>query len=107
MTDNTIGVTTDFDADAGYATIVISRPERRNALTFDMMRVLTEAVHQAGADPRMHAVVLTGDGAFCSGMDLDMLGAQSPAEISRRGVSLYDRPQGMVRALIDCPVPTI
>jgi len=107
MTDNTTGVTTEFDTDAGYATVVISRPERRNALTFDMMRVLTEAIQRAGADPRMHAIVLTGDGAFCAGMDLDMLGAQSPAEISRRGMSFYDRPQGMVRALVDCPIPTI
>lgn len=46
-------------------------------------------------------------GAFCSGVDIDWLTATPPERIVEQGVSFYDLPQSMVRALIALPVPTL
>jgi enoyl-CoA hydratase/carnithine racemase len=60
----------------GVGTITIDRPERRNAMSFSIMRGLREAVAAARADDAVRVVVLTGAGdrAFCSGADLGGIG---------------------------------
>ena len=52
--------------------LTIDRPERRNALNGAVIRGLREAITQAGQDPQLRAIVLTGSGdkAFCAGADL-------------------------------------
>jgi enoyl-CoA hydratase/carnithine racemase len=76
-------VDTDADADvvesshgAGVARITINRPERRNAMSWDVMRGLRQALAEAKADPDVRVVVLTGAGdkAFCAGADLGAMG---------------------------------
>ncbi|MBU2550192.1 MAG: enoyl-CoA hydratase/isomerase family protein [Proteobacteria bacterium] len=53
------------------AWITLNRPEERNAISPELIRDLSEALDQAGADPEVRAVVLTGAGpAFCAGADL-------------------------------------
>jgi enoyl-CoA hydratase/carnithine racemase len=54
------------------ATATIDRPERRNAMSFDVMRGLLESMARARADNAVRVVVLTGEGdkAFCAGADL-------------------------------------
>ncbi len=53
------------------ATITMNRPERRNALNPNVMAGLNRYLDQAGADPGVSAIVLTGSGGnFCSGADL-------------------------------------
>jgi 2-(1,2-epoxy-1,2-dihydrophenyl)acetyl-CoA isomerase len=55
-------------------TIVMNRPERLNALNTEMGLALLEALKDAGTDPEVRVVVLTGAGrAFCSGGDLSVL----------------------------------
>ncbi|MGI8430910.1 MAG: enoyl-CoA hydratase/isomerase family protein [Chthoniobacterales bacterium] len=50
----------------------LNRPERRNALTIELMTELTEAVGQASADENMRVLILRGAGkAFCAGLDLN------------------------------------
>lgn len=52
------------------AIITINRPERRNALNFDAVVALDDAVASAMAD-EVRAIVFTGtDGHFCAGADL-------------------------------------
>lgn len=52
-------------------TVVINRPEKKNALTLSMYRGLTDELQKAAADPAIRVVVLTGvDGVFTSGNDL-------------------------------------
>lgn len=51
--------------------VTFNRPERRNAITFAMMRELTAVFRMAGADPDLRTVVLRGAGGnFCAGGDL-------------------------------------
>ncbi len=49
----------------------LNRPEKRNALTLDMYRALTEAVDAAEADEAVRVILLSGEGAcFTAGNDL-------------------------------------
>jgi methylglutaconyl-CoA hydratase len=58
------------------ATLRLNRPEKRNALNAALVTALTEAVLQAGEDPSVKVVVLTGTGkAFSAGADLAALQA--------------------------------
>ncbi|RYG53080.1 enoyl-CoA hydratase, partial [archaeon] len=59
------------NTEAGVRTITINRPEKRNALTLEMYHHLTTALTEAGGDPAVRVVVLTGAGSFfSSGNDL-------------------------------------
>ena len=56
----------------GVLTLTINRPERRNAMTWEVIRGLHQQVARAKADPLVRVVVLAGAGdqAFCAGADL-------------------------------------
>lgn len=55
------------------ATIVLNRPERRNALDYGLRRELVTALRQAEADDEVTVVLIEGAGtSFCSGYDLAM-----------------------------------
>jgi enoyl-CoA hydratase/carnithine racemase len=60
----------------GVATITLNRPERLNALTFDVYRELTDIFAALRAETDVRVVVITGTGrAFCSGGDVhDIIG---------------------------------
>jgi methylglutaconyl-CoA hydratase len=59
--------------------ITLNRPERRNALTIELMRELTVAVEEAAADPKQRILILRGAGkAFCTGLDLEEAAKESP-----------------------------
>jgi enoyl-CoA hydratase/carnithine racemase len=58
------------------ATITLNRPEKRNALSLELMRELMETLLELGADPALRAIVIEGAGpAFSAGHDLsEMIG---------------------------------
>ena len=88
------------------ATITLNRPERRNAISAEMIAELLAAFSAVEASPA-RVLILTGAGkAFCSGMDLDALKAlatQSPAEQREDADQLVRLFQG----IWDFPRPTI
>lgn len=54
------------------ALITLNRPERRNAMAFDVMIPLRETVERVSRDNDVRVIVLTGAGdGFCSGADLE------------------------------------
>jgi len=60
-----------YDVDGNVATITLNRPERRNAISMQMLGELTEHFAAAERDRGVRCVVLTGAGkGFCSGLDL-------------------------------------
>ncbi len=65
------------DRDTGVATITLNRPERLNALTFEVYAELRDTFLALDREPGVRAVVLTGAGrGFCSGGDVeDIIGA--------------------------------
>jgi len=61
--------------DGGVATITLNRPEKRNAISFDLIEDLLRAFEEVAKSDAI-VLILTGAGkAFCSGMDLDNLKA--------------------------------
>jgi methylglutaconyl-CoA hydratase len=94
----------EFSGD--IAIITLNRPEKRNAISAEMMAELVSAFGEVDTSPA-RLLILTGAGkAFCSGMDLDSLKAlstQSPAE------QLEDarRLAHMCRRIWSFPKPTI
>ncbi|QDU90890.1 2,3-dehydroadipyl-CoA hydratase [Pirellulimonas nuda] len=57
--------------DAELGTVLLNRPERRNALSRSMIYELREALFDLHQERRVRAVILTGAGeAFCAGRDL-------------------------------------
>jgi enoyl-CoA hydratase/carnithine racemase len=57
-------------------TIVLNRPDRRNALSRELLAQLDEALGDLHQEKRVRAVVITGAGAaFCAGMDLEEMQA--------------------------------
>ena len=63
--------------------ITLNRPERRNALTIELMQELVAAVDEASADDTQRLLILRGAGpAFCAGMDLNETNDPSKAHES-------------------------
>lgn len=65
-----------LDGATGVATVTLDRPDRLNALTFEVYRELTDTFRRLGNEPGVRAVIITGAGrAFCSGGDVaDIIG---------------------------------
>ena len=87
LTDiNTAGL--DLTISGGVATVTLSRPERRNAMTPSMWHALAKIPGKLSDDVRV--VVVTGRGpSFCAGIDLRMFTAEGvPGE--GRGLSPAD-----------------
>ena len=57
------------------ATITMNRPESRNALSSEVLKLLPKLMKKADADDAVDVIILTGtDPAFCAGLDLKELG---------------------------------
>jgi enoyl-CoA hydratase len=85
----------------GYVTI--NRPERRNALNMAATTALIERFTEAGEDPDVWAILLTGAGdkAFCAGGDLKEFD-----EIARRGGRFPMPMTGVERNLFEAVLET-
>lgn len=82
------------------ATVVIRHPAKRNAMTAAMWAALPPLLGALAADPRVRALVLTGDGGtFCAGADISTLRG-SPVEAQRLAVAAEE-------ALAAFPKPTL
>jgi 2-(1,2-epoxy-1,2-dihydrophenyl)acetyl-CoA isomerase len=109
MTDQLIETFAD-----GVATLIMNRPEARNALTSDMQAALAEAVPRLAADPAVRVVVLTGaGGAFCAGGDVKGFAQRADQIDTGGGFNVEARSHGLragmevVRWLHEMPKPTL
>jgi methylglutaconyl-CoA hydratase len=92
--------------DSAVATISLNRPDKRNAVSYELIDDLIRALEEVN-NSFARILILTGAGkAFCSGLDLDNLKAQigrtpeQNLEDSRTMVNLF-------RSLYEFPKPTI
>jgi enoyl-CoA hydratase len=67
----------------GVALLTIDRPDVLNALSFDLLDELADALAALDADPRCRAIVVTGSGtrAFAAGADIRELAVQTPVTL--------------------------
>lgn len=92
--------------DGRVATITVNRPDKRNAISYELIEDLLAALEEVAKSAAL-VLILTGAGkAFCSGMDLENLRAligRSP-EQSLKDSQIMAR---LLRTLYDFPKPTI
>jgi enoyl-CoA hydratase/carnithine racemase len=97
----------EYCREGGVATILLNRPERKNAFTGEMIDAWAAALRDAAADPEVRAIVLRGSGrAFCSGVDLDTIGALGTEPLKWKSF-LHDRVQEVPRAVAALDKPLI
>ena len=88
--------------DGPVLTIILARPERRNALTVAMYAALARAIEDACDDASLRAITFQGEGPdFAAGNDLaDFLGALPE---DRENLPVWR----LLRALVRCEVPMV
>jgi 2-(1,2-epoxy-1,2-dihydrophenyl)acetyl-CoA isomerase len=95
-----------YNVDQNVALIRLNRPERRNALTRELLSELTFALDAAGSDDGVRAVVLTGEGkTFCSGQDLSAFTAAPTPDDIRAAIAETYKPA--ILRLCTLPKPVI
>ena len=68
--------------------ITLNRPERRNALTVELLTELCAAIKVASHEPQKRVVILCGAGAaFCTGLDLKEAADQTKAHATAEMVA--------------------
>jgi enoyl-CoA hydratase/carnithine racemase len=90
---------------AHVALVEIANPAKLNALNIPAIEELTATMRSLGADDDLRAVVITGEGnkAFSGGVNVEDLGATTPAN-AREGITRLHR---CISAVRECPVPVI
>ncbi|HLX84421.1 MAG TPA: enoyl-CoA hydratase-related protein [Terriglobales bacterium] len=92
--------------DSAVATITLNRPEKRNAVSYELIDDLIAALEEVRNSSALVLIVTGAGKAFCSGMDLDTLKGligrtpEQNLEDSRTMVNLF-------RSLYEFPKPTI
>ena len=105
MTYNTL----QLASEGGLATITLNRPEKRNAISFELIDDLLRALDEVAKSEAL-VLILTGAGkAFCSGLDLENLKAllgRAPAQnledsktMVRLFLALYEFPKVTIAAV--------
>jgi enoyl-CoA hydratase len=89
------------ERDGPVYTVLLARPERRNAVDGPTAVLLADAFRAFDADPSASVAVLHGEGgAFCAGADLHAVGTETGNVVSEDG----DGPMGPTRMRLSKPV---
>ena len=98
--------TTRYEEARGVATITLNRPDKRNAISYELIDDLLSALKRA-AESSAQVVILTGAGkAFCAGMDLENL-QQLTGRTHEQNLKDSETMGALFRTLYDFPKPTI
>lgn len=97
-----------FEVDDGVATITFDRPEKLNALTFDVYADLRDLMAEIEHRDDVSVLVITGTGrGFCSGGDVNEIIGQL-LEMDTRGLLEFTRMTGaVVERMRRLPIPVI
>ncbi len=94
-----------LQVEAGLATIVLNRPERKNAIIGPLSDALAAAFNEASDRDDVEAVLLHGaGGGFCSGLDLKEYNADPPPDWITTASASFAAAH---RAIAECPVPVV
>jgi enoyl-CoA hydratase/carnithine racemase len=103
--------TIEVKVTGSVGTIILNRPERRNALSRAMLDQLQQALDDLHLEKRVRAIVLTGAGsAFCAGMDVQELHSTNElpdAEREKVWGESAEAYRELVSRMIELPKPII
>ncbi len=92
------------ESDAPIAVVALNRPERRNALSLELMEELIDCLRTIGQSSEIRAVILAGTGpAFCAGHDLSELLDRSIVDYRR----VFDVCAHLMAVIQEIPQPVI
>src|SRR5258707_9346168 len=92
----------------GVASVTLNRPERKNPLTFESYRELTDFFRACAMDDEVKTIVVSGAGGnFSSGGDVfEIIGPL--VQMDTRGLTAFTRMTGyLVNAMQACPQPVV
>lgn len=97
-----------FEVEDGVGTITLNRPERLNALTFDVYADLRDLFRELPHRDDVRVVVITGQGSgFCSGGDVEEIIGEL-TRMDPKGLLEFTRMTGsVVQAMRECPLPVV
>jgi enoyl-CoA hydratase/carnithine racemase len=94
--------------DTKVLTVTLDRPARKNALTFELYRELTDLFGSLQTDASVKAVVLTGAGSdFCSGGDVHEIIGPLTQSSPRQLLEFTQMTGDLVKAMRACPQPIV
>jgi len=97
-----------YQKEGGKATITLNRPRALNALNREIIDELFTALKEAGGDPEVKVLILTGAGrAFCFGADVSEFSRQIEPGNFAPSLLLLQKIQEIIRLLISTPKPII
>jgi enoyl-CoA hydratase len=85
-----------FEREDALAIITINRPEKLNALTFEMIEAIERIARGVDADAKVRVAIITGAGhkSFCAGGDIEAWSEQHPEDFAlswvRAGHKAFD-----------------
>jgi enoyl-CoA hydratase/carnithine racemase len=97
-----------FSVEDGVANVTLDRPDKLNALTFDVYADLRELFHELPHRDDVRVVVLSGTGrGFCSGGDVEEIIGEL-VDFDARALLDFTRMTGaVVQAMRECPLPIV
>ncbi|HEX4562137.1 MAG TPA: enoyl-CoA hydratase family protein [Gemmatimonadales bacterium] len=97
-----------YGVDSGVATITLNRPDRLNALTFQVYEELRDTFRALDTEPLVKAIVITGSGrAFCSGGDVEDIIGQLFARDAKGLLEFTRLTCDLILAMRNCRRPII
>ena len=98
----------DFSLENGIATVTFSRPEKLNALTFDVYADLRDLLGELPHRGDVRVLVLTGQGrGFCSGGDVEEIIGELQKMSSGELLDFTRMSGAVVKAMRDLPLPIV
>ncbi len=93
-----------FDAKSAVGTITLNQPEKRNALSLDMLKELSSLLDEIKEKDDVKALIIRGAGkVFCSGHDISEMLGQGMAEYTK----IFEVCSGFMMKLQSLPQPVI
>ena len=98
----------EFALDEGVATVTFARPDKLNALTFDVYADLRDLLGELPHRGDARVLVLTGEGrGFCSGGDVEEIIGELQGMSAGELLDFTRMSGAVVKAMRDCPLPIV
>jgi enoyl-CoA hydratase/carnithine racemase len=98
----------EFEVENGVATVTLNRPDKLNALTFELYAALRDLVIGLQHRGDVKVLTITGRGrGFCSGGDVEEIIGELQRFETKQLLEFTRMTGALVKALRECPVPVI